>query len=200
MDYLTEYYKNRAITLQEKILELETALTLIQNYDNLNEDWRNYLGRLLGGAADEIAIAAGKKVRYTTKLHPRNWHKLLKEDLAKFVGPPLRWTRPGSNTAREYVLKKIPIKDGELYEVWYWDEAAQEWFQGVRGSTPWGNIGRSRYVNPPSPGLVPGPDGKWLNPTARVSADIADSGPVRAIPGGSENQGFGGGSDEEITI
>lgn len=202
MNYLTEYYRNKSIVLEQRVKELQDILVLVENNKNyyLEENWREYLAKLVGGAADDVAAAAGKKFNWSTKLHPNRWRDLVKEDLLKFAGPPLTWTRPGpGGTAKQYILKRIPIKDGEVYEVWQWDEAGGQWLRGRNGPTPWGNVGPSGYVPVPGRGLVPGPDGKWFNPNANASAVVGDAGPVRATVAGNETQGAGG-SDEEITI
>ena len=207
MNYLTEYYRNKSIVLEQRVQELQAILVLIENnqLDYLEEDWRQNLAKLVGGVADEIAIAAGKRIRWSTKLHPDKFAQLIKDDLLKFVGPPLKWIRPGgSGIERTFLLKKIPMKDGEyfLYEAWFWDDAAKEWVKAGSGTTPWGRIGKSGYVEGPS-GLTPGPDGKWFNPNAKLSANVGDSGPLKATrtaAGGNGQTNGAGDSDEEITI
>jgi hypothetical protein len=203
MNYLTEYYRNKSIVLEQRVKELQDILVLVENNKNyyLEENWREYLAKLVGGAADEVAAAAGKKLKYTEKLHPSQWHRLVKEDLQKFAGPPLRWIREGATgEPRLYILKIVKGKNGiETYEIWTWNEGAGQWVQKIGGSSPWGQIGKvSHSVNPPSPGMVPGPNG-WQNASARLSSDMGDAGPVRATVAGSQTQDAGG-SDEEITI
>ena len=45
MNYLTEYYRNKSIVLEQRVKELQDILVLVENNKNyyLEENWREYL-------------------------------------------------------------------------------------------------------------------------------------------------------------
>lgn len=176
MDYLTQYYKNRSIQLQQELEQLTEAVlakgdpTYYQDNSTteMGWPWSIFRGEVKSGMRNEL-------ISLIKKLHPdklrnseymRNWLKgLSKEELLawKQMFPDAVRVGNGTNGIRGRVYWMY--MDGKKQIVIWWDEASQSWkVPSKTGESPWGT-----YIH----------DGEiWKgleNATSSISSDIPNN-------------------------